>query len=105
MPGGGLTFVFTDIEGSTHLVRELASSYSLALRIHRRILQSCADARRGSEVGTEGDAVFFVFPDPLDALEAAVEAQIKIDNYAWPDDLALRVRMGIHTGPVMISGG
>jgi class 3 adenylate cyclase len=102
---GGLTFVFTDIEGSTQLLRDLQSSYGLALRIHRRILRSCFEAHGGSEMGTEGDGLFFSFTTPPTALAAAVEAQQKIEHYSWPDGLMLRVRMGVHCGPATISDG
>lgn len=102
---GGLTFVFTDIEGSTELVRDLHSTYGLALRIHRQVVRACVEAEGGSEFGTEGDALFFVFNTPAQAVAAAVAAQHKVENYAWPDGIALRVRMGIHRGPVSISGG
>ena len=102
---GGLTFVFTDIEGSTQLVRDLHTAYGLALRIHRRILESCFEEHGGREMGTEGDGLFFVFSEPAEALAAAVTAQHKIEHYTWPDGVRLRVRMGIHCGSVMVSGG
>ena len=102
---GGLTFLFTDIEGSTHLVDQLGSSYGLVLRIHRRVVGSCVEACGGREFGTEGDAVFYAFSDPGRALEAAVAAQRRIESYAWPDGVRLRVRMGLATGKVAVSGG
>ena len=102
---GGLTFVFTDIEGSTQLVRDLQTAYGLALRVHRRILESCFEESGGREMGTEGDGLFFVFPEPVKAVGAAVTAQQKLEHYTWPEGVRLRVRMGIHSGPVMVSGG
>ena len=102
---GGLTFVFTDIEGSTQLVRDLAASYGLALRIHHRVLQSCFEEHAGREMGSAGDGFFFVFPTPAKAVAAAVVAQQKLEHYDWPEGVRLRVRMGIHCGPVTISGG
>jgi len=102
---GGLTFVFTDIEGSTRLVRDLQSSYGLVLRIHRRILETCFTDQGGKEMGTEGDALFFVFPAPARAVAAAIAAQRWVELYDWPEGMRLRVRMGIHQGPVTVSGG
>jgi len=100
-----LTFVFTDIEGSTRLVTELASSYGLALRIHRQMLKNAFDDFGGRQIGSEGDGLFCYFPSPGQAVEASVAAQQKIEHYDWPEDLRLRVRMGIHHGPVRMSGG
>lgn len=102
---GGLTFVFTDIEGSTALVRDLQSTYGLALRIHRRLVQACFEAEGGSEFGTEGDGLFYVFSAPSRAVAGAIAAQQKVESYDWPDGIAMRVRIGLHRGPVTISGG
>ena len=104
-PRGGLTFLFTDIEGSTQLVDLLGSSYGLVLRIHRRVVGSCVEAEGGREFGTEGDAVFYAFSDPARALQAAVTAQRRIETYDWPDGVVLRVRMGLASGSVAVSGG
>jgi class 3 adenylate cyclase len=104
-PQGGLTLVFTDIEGSTALVRELGGSYGLVLRVHQAMLARCFEAHRGRQMGTEGDSVFFAFPTAADAVAGAVEAQLKIEHHPWPDAARVRVRMGIHSGPVTISGG
>ena len=100
-----LTFLFTDVEGSTRLLRDLASSYGLLIRIHRRILQTACTERAGREMGNEGDAEFFVFRDAEDAVAAAVTAQQKLERYAWPDGIRLRVRMGLHCGSATVSGG
>jgi class 3 adenylate cyclase len=102
---GGLTLVFTDIEGSTALLRELEGSYGLVLRIHTRVLERCFEEQRGRLVGTEGDGLFFVCPTPSEAIRAALAAQQRVESYEWPDGIRLRVRMGIHCGPVTISGG
>jgi class 3 adenylate cyclase len=101
----GLTFLFTDVEGSTRLLRDLHSSYGLLIRIHRRILQTCCTERTGREMGNEGDAEFFVFRSADDAVAAAVTAQQKLEAYAWPDGIRLRVRMGLHCGSATVSGG
>lgn len=102
---GGLTLVFTDIEGSTTLVRELGSSYGLALRVHRSMIERCFAAQAGTEVADEGDGLFFAFPSASRAVAAAVAAQLKIEGHPWPDGIRLRVRMGLHAGEVKVSGG
>jgi class 3 adenylate cyclase len=101
----GLTFLFTDVEGSTRLLRDLGHTYGLLIRIHRRILQTCSTERGGREMGNEGDAEFFVFRSPDAAVAAAVTAQQKLEQYAWPDGIRLRVRMGLHCGAATVSGG
>src|SRR2546423_5685615 len=102
---GGLTFVFTDIEGSTQLITDLGGSYGLALRVHRRVLQTKFEQHDGKEMGREGDGLFFIFPSADRALAGAVAAQQKIDHYDWGEGVRLRVRMGVHTGSVRVSGG
>lgn len=104
-PRVGLTFLFTDIEGSTQLVEELGSGYSLALRVHRSVLNACFDRCGGKEFGSEGDALFAVFSKRADALTCAIDAQRRIEGYAWPEGARLRVRIGVTTGPARISGG
>src|SRR3712207_9160003 len=79
----GLTFLFTDVEGSTRLLRDLGTTYGLLIRIHRRILQTACSERSGREMGSEGDAEFFVFRHAEDAVGAAVSAQQKLERYAW----------------------
>jgi class 3 adenylate cyclase len=101
----GLTFLFTDVEGSTRLLRDLGTTYGLLIRIHRRILQTACAERAGREMGNEGDAEFFVFRHAEDAVAAAVSAQQKLERYAWPDGIRLRVRMGLHCGSATVSGG
>ncbi len=104
-PSGGLALVFTDIEGSTELARELKGSYGLTLRVHRRMLERCFEECRGTPIGSEGDSLYYVFPTAALAVAAAISAQQKIDHHDWPDGRRLRVRMGIHLGPLTVSGG
>jgi class 3 adenylate cyclase len=104
-PQGGLTLVFTDIEGSTVLLRELKGSYGLLLRVHQRMLERAFEEHRGRPMGSEGDSLFFVFPNAQDAISGAVTAQRRVEQHSWPDGVRLRVRIGIHSGPVTISGG
>ena len=93
LPSGTVSFLFTDVEGSTRLLHELgADDYAEALAGHRRILREAFSAHRGVEVDTQGDAFFVAFPTAPGALEAARAAQAALA--AGP----IRVRMGIHTG-------
>ena len=104
-PQGGLTLLFTDIEGSTVLLRELKGSYGLLLRVHQRMLERSFDDFHGRSMGSEGDSLFYVFPTARDAVVAAVTAQQRVEHHSWPEGVRLRVRIGIHRGPVTISGG
>jgi predicted ATPase len=101
LPRGTVTFVFTDIEGSTRLIDELGEEgYVEALAEHRRVLRDTFANRSGVEVDTQGDAFFFVFAHPVEALAAAAEAQ---EAFAVG---AIRVRMGLHTAaPVLTTEG
>ena len=93
LPSGTVTFLFTDVEGSTKLLHELgAEEYSRVLAQHRRILREAFGANRGVEVDTQGDAFFVAFPTAPGALGAAAEA---LDRLGLGP---IRVRMGIHTG-------
>jgi predicted ATPase/class 3 adenylate cyclase len=104
LPVGTVTFLFTDIEGSTRLVQELADRFRPALETHHAILRRAIAAHGGAEVSTEGDAFFAVFPSPLGAVSAAVDAQRELAAADWPDDRALLVRMGLHTGEGELGG-
>jgi class 3 adenylate cyclase len=99
LPGGTVTFVFTDIEGSTKLLQELGDeAYARASGDHRRIVREAFGAHGGAEVDTQGDAFFFSFARARDAAGAAVAAQRALRDHEWPDGSDLRVRMGLHTG-------
>jgi len=99
LPSGTVTFLFTDIEGSTLLLRELGEAYLTAFAEHRRILREAFARHNGVEVGTGGDAFFVVFRSAAQAVAAAAEAQASL----WPGPI--RVRMGLHTGEPYISEG
>jgi predicted ATPase/class 3 adenylate cyclase len=92
LPSGTVTFLFTDIEGSTRLLAELGSEYADALAEHRRLLREAFRAHSGVEVDTQGDAFFYVFAEAADAVAAAAEAQEALASGP------IRVRMGVHTG-------
>jgi class 3 adenylate cyclase len=98
LPAGTVTFVFTDIEGSTELLKRLGDSYADILTAHRRIIRDAFGGSDGIEMDTQGDAFFFVFPRARDAVAAAVAAQRAHAGAAWPDGEEVRVRMGLHTG-------
>ncbi len=98
-----LTFLFTDIEGSTRLLGALGDAYSDVRSDHLRLIRAAVSERGGEELGTEGDAVFAHFPEPGDAVAAAVNAQLALVAHSWPDGHDLRVRMGLHTGRVTVT--
>ena len=99
LPSGTVTFLFTDIEGSTALLKALGHDrYAEALEVHDRIVRSAVTAYRGQVVDTQGDALFVAFATAADAVAAAVDAQRDLTTERWPDGAAVRVRMGLHTG-------
>jgi class 3 adenylate cyclase len=98
LPSGTVTFVFSDIEGSTALLKQLGERYDGVLSDHRRLMRECFTERGGVEIDTQGDAFFFAFPRARDAVTAAVEAQRAHATHEWPDGTAVHVRMGLHTG-------
>jgi class 3 adenylate cyclase len=98
LPSGTVTFVFSDIEGSTTLLKALGDRYGEVLSGHRALMRDCFTDRGGVEIDTQGDAFFFAFPRARDAVAAAVEAQRQHVSHAWPEGRTVRVRMGLHTG-------
>jgi WD40 repeat protein/class 3 adenylate cyclase len=98
LPEGTVTFLFTDIEGSTRLLRRLREKYAILLDDHRRILREVFNHWDGHEVDTQGDAFFVAFGRATQAVWAAAEAQRKLSEHIWPERVPVRVRMGIHTG-------
>jgi class 3 adenylate cyclase len=98
LPGGTVTFLFTDIEGSTRLLQELGDAYGDVVRDHRKLLREHLGEKGGTEVDTQGDAFFYSFPRARDAVAGAVAAQRALGEHDWPENKEVRVRMGIHTG-------
>ena len=98
LPSGTVTFLFTDIEGSTRLLEALGEHYGEALEAQRRLLRHAFADAGGVEVDTQGDAFFVVFPAAGDAVRAAAQAQRGLAEHEWPESLPVRVRMGLHTG-------
>jgi class 3 adenylate cyclase len=106
LPSGTVTFLFSDIEGSTLLLKALGDGYGDVLDTHRRLMRTSFHDLGGVEIDTQGDAFFFAFPRARDAVSAAVEAQHLHAVEEWPEERPVRVRMGLHTGePVMGSEG
>jgi class 3 adenylate cyclase len=97
-PQGTVTFVFTDVEGSTRLLQQLGDSYAEVARDHRRLVREALEGAGGTEIDRQGDAFFFSFARARDAVRGAVDAQRALRQHRWPDGGEVRVRMGLHTG-------
>src|SRR2546422_8067824 len=104
LPTGTVTFLFTDIEGSTRLLRDLGEGYASVWKRHQLIIREAIAAAGGAEVGTEGDSFFAAFSSAPGAVRAAVAAQRSLAAHAWPAGGSARVRMGLHTGSGVLSG-
>jgi predicted ATPase/class 3 adenylate cyclase len=98
MPTGTLTLLFTDIAGSTRLLRQLGDHYANVLSECRQVLHSAFEQWNGNVVDTQGDAFFVVFARATDAVSAAVAAQRALASHDWPNGVTVRVRVGLHTG-------
>lgn len=105
MPTGAVTFLFTDIEGSTRLVKQLRDRYAAVLADHQKILRGAFEAHGGYEVDTQGDSFFVAFASARNALLTAVDGQRALLSHQWPDGVEIRVRMGLHTGQAVAHGG
>jgi predicted ATPase/class 3 adenylate cyclase len=104
LPTGTVTFLFTDIEGSTRLLQELGERYVAVRDAHHAIIREAIAAGGGVEVSTEGDSFFAVFPSPTGALGAVVAAQRGLAAHDWSPGPPVRVRMGLHTGEGVLGG-
>ena len=99
LPSGTVTFLFSDIEGSTALLKELGDEqYAELLRTHRRIVRETFGLYHGQEIDTQGDAFFYSFHRAREAVTAAVTVQRQHAEEAWPQGVTVRVRLGLHTG-------
>jgi predicted ATPase/class 3 adenylate cyclase len=104
LPAGTVTLVFSDVEGSTRLLQLIGTErFKDVLSEHHRLLRDAVASSGGYEVDVQGDGFLFAFSRPTDAVAAAVAAQRALGTHGWPDDVELRVRMGIHTGEPTIS--
>ncbi|HXG26054.1 MAG TPA: adenylate/guanylate cyclase domain-containing protein [Candidatus Binatia bacterium] len=103
-PAGTLTFLFSDIEGSTRLLQALGrEAYTGVLEAHARIMRESIARHGGQEQSTEGDSFFVVFDNAVEAVKAAVEAQRALATEAWPPGVEVLVRMGLHAGEASTS--
>jgi YVTN family beta-propeller protein len=98
LPSGTVTFLFSDMEGSTRLLTQLGGDYSDVLAEHHRILREAFAAHGGHEVDNQGESFFVAFRRAKDAVAAAVDAQRDLAAHAWPEGTEVKVRMGLHTG-------
>ena len=104
LPTGTVTFLFTDVEGSTKLLEQLGEQYHEVQDRHASIIRAAVTEGGGSVVSTEGDSFFAVFPDAQRAVSAAVQADRELATAPWPASVRLRVRMGLHTGAAILGG-
>src|SRR2546423_2724835 len=105
LPTGAVTFLFTDVEGSTRLVKQLRERWQDVLREHQRLLRTAFATHGGHEVDTQGDSFLVVFANARDAVLAAVESQLALQSHSWPDGAEVKVRMGVHTGQAAAGDG
>ena len=104
LPTGTVTFLFTDIEGSTRLMQELGERYVEAQVAHHAILREAFRSGDGRELRTEGDSFFCVFESAIDGCRAAAQAQREFSRHDWPEGKPIRVRIGMHTGEAPLVG-
>jgi WD40 repeat protein/class 3 adenylate cyclase len=102
LPSGTVTFLFTDIEGSTELLKQLGDEYAAILADQRKIVREVFRRWDGQEVDTQGDSFFVSFPRANQAVAAAAEMQSALANHSWPEDVKVGVRMGLHTGEPLV---
>jgi predicted ATPase/class 3 adenylate cyclase len=105
LPAGTVTFLFTDIEGSTRLLQEAGDAYATLLEEHRRLLRNAFAVCGGHEVDTQGDSFFVAFATASAAVMAAVRGQRDLESHAWAAGRRVRVRMGLHTGEAITTRG
>ena len=105
LPAGTVTFLFTDIEGSTRMIQALGPGYPKVQQAHNELLRQAFTEHGGIELRTEGDSFFIVFSSAIEACLAAEAAQSALDSHPWPEGSQVRVRIGIHTGEAGRMGG
>ena len=105
LPGGAVTFLFSDIEGSTRLVKALRERYPQILAEHRRLVRAAIAGQAGHEVDIQGDAFFAAFAGAKQAALCALEIQRALTAHQWPAGAPVRVRIGIHTGHAVPADG
>jgi predicted ATPase/class 3 adenylate cyclase len=105
LPTGTITFLFSDIEGSTRLVERVGPAvFAAMLELHNHVLREAFTSHAGTERGTQGDSFLVMFEEAPRAVAAAAHAQHALAEAQWPGDAPVRVRMGMHTGVGMLGG-
>jgi class 3 adenylate cyclase len=104
LPTGTVTLLFTDIEGSTLLLKALGDRYGNVLADHQQLLRAAFAQAGGHEIDTQGDAFFVAFARAKDAVAAALAARRALADHHWPEGQEVRVRMGIHTAEPTVGG-
>ena len=94
LPRGTVTFLFSDIEGSTQLQRRVGDRYQEVVEEHRRLLEAAFEAHGGTVVDRQTESFFCAFARAGDAVQAAVSVQRALAEHAWPDGVEVRVRIG-----------
>jgi class 3 adenylate cyclase len=103
LPRGTVTFLFTDIEGSSDLLRRVGDDRFAAIRgDHRRVVREAFATHGGREIDTAGDGFFVAFDSARSAVAAAVSVQRTLATFTWPADAEVRVRMGLHTAEPLV---
>ncbi len=102
LPTGTVTFLFTDVEGSTRMLGQLGEQYDELLEVHRELIRAAVVANGGVEFGTGGDAVFVAFASCSAAVRAAAEAQRALGAHPWPTSSPMKVRMAVHVGEARV---
>ena len=104
LPVDDVTFLFTDIERSTRLLRAAGpNAYADLQARHRKLLREAVSLHEGVEVDTQGDGSFFAFPDAAGAVHAAVDGREMLAAHEWPEGREVRVRMGLHRGTPLVT--
>jgi class 3 adenylate cyclase/DNA-binding NarL/FixJ family response regulator len=103
VPAGTVTFLFTDIEGSTRLLEHLHARYAEVLADQQRIMRDCFARWHGHEIDSQGDSFFVAFSRAADAIRCAIDCQHRLAEWDWPEGDPVRVRMGIHTGEPIVA--
>src|SRR5690349_18687885 len=104
-PSGTVTLLFSDIEGSTRLLRRVGDVYPELLERHRTLLREAFERHDGHVLAAEGDEFFVAFASAGDAVAAAADGQRALAANDWPDGNEIRVRMGLHTGEPRTENG
>jgi class 3 adenylate cyclase len=106
LPSGIVTLIYTDIEGSTELLDRLRERYAALVSELRQILRRATREAGGTEIDSRADEYFAAIPDAIRAVRAALQIQHEIATRPWPDDVRLRIRIGLHTGePDLMADG